>query len=266
MKKIVAALVLIILSVNLFILIPWQVPLYRGEYVHVLQSPGKTEVVMYPCKGDSRTDHVTDPWSARNLETILDRVLCEGDYLAFYGVSEQVTRQIPRLDKLNVPSFSDGEIEVINVSITGGTVNYQLRDQNSTAFALCQIWVGCAEDCKECARFDQSFQKRKELGQTEQYLDTKQIKAVRFGRDIDAFGEVDGVRFHANFTVREEKIDRELLTGIRFQTYRNDHNAMLPYRLAESGRILSVFLFATGTVLLVLGLLPLRKKQTVPDG
>ena len=117
MKKIVAALVLIILSVNLFILIPWQVPLYRGEYVHILQSPGKTEIVLYPNKGKPGTDLHATPWSSRNLEAILDQLLREGDALAYYGVTEQVTRQITRLDKLKVPSFSCGEIELVSAAV-----------------------------------------------------------------------------------------------------------------------------------------------------
>jgi hypothetical protein len=83
---------------------------------------------------------------------------------------------------------------------------------------------------------------------------------------MDVFGELDGIRFHASFSVGEDSPVEELVTGMEFRTYRNNHRAMLPYRLAEAGRILSVLLFATGTVLLVLGLLPLRKKQTIPEG
>jgi hypothetical protein len=131
------------------------------------------------------------------------------------------------------------------------------------------VYVCGGENCETCTMYKIRFDKLVSNGDMDSVVALGKVKARFSPTDsnvLQAFGEKNGAKFHAVIAIPEGVSPEKALSQLYFKTYYPSYAPLVPFRLAEAGRIACVAAFVTGIVLLVLELVPLRKKQTIPDG
>ena len=262
MKKIVTAAILLFLSVNIFPLIPWQVPLYQGENVTIFQSPGRTELRQEPY--DQTEEASSWDGSGITADDLLDQLFQNGDDLECRDTKLTSRYVMSRLDKLYVPVLP-GENAVLTEVAWDSAMEYIYENAdglNSEVTVCGDRW------CRTCYYQEKNCAEAVSEGATEDYLDLGGVIAWLRNEDtgeVMLSGEKNGTRFHANLYVGQGNLTKERLSEFEFKVYYPMHTLLLPYRLAEAGRIACAAAFLTGLVLLALEFARPRKKQIIPD-
>lgn len=263
-------------SILLLALIPERVPVYRGDYTVIYQERAGTsiyalnlEAISSDFPSGEKEGYVM---TGKTLDEVLKKLFTEDynvlSYFPRYGSSE---KKIFPLNKIHVPELSGTEYTLTGVEFRIKSVIFYIAglDETTAELVFCNEWY-----CSSCDAYQEQYDAWMKQGKTDWCIATRTLKAIsrqptasELEDRVSFFGEAGGMSFHGTATGPDSGSCEKLVSELKLRAVYPTNTPVLLYYLAEAARpILLLSALGSAALLLWMGLSPLRKKQTIPDG